>query len=571
MRRFGAKSVAGWALGLSLAACQAAQAQSPTLAEDLQHNSSVPPTEAAFGGERAFFPDTTGWMAGNAASCPRPAYRLPPMMGDFFSGYSGGARQSNELARALVAANNLDSPSPLPPLNQQLTITEPGLLAISQSSINSVQDLQALLRAGQPLPSATQLGTFNANATLTTAGTIAQVQSLLASTPGVGYDIIPLSRPPGVYQSAVNAVFQSTQPGGVTSYNPSASGALLEGGLDTLNGGENLDAFYYYSYIMRINVPTPSAGTGGVGRSRIAENGVARPQDRVFFNYGFFDRARLISGGNNVNRFTPGFEKAFAGGLASVQVRIPMACTVGNAIFQDGSTGTDNVQLGDLAIYLKQLLYESGGMGVTGGLGVICPTANGTSVNFANGGRLVQIDNNSYHLQPFLGGYYAPNPQFFSQGFAQLDFDANGNRVSLNSTGAGLQQAGRLNDASFLFLDWSIGYWLIHGANTPVLPISSFHADGQISQSNHQLSVAPTLELHYVRSLQNADVISAGPLQVGNYADNVETLTMLLGAQIAVGPNANIGLGYATALEGGRDKAFDGAFRLAFNRYFGPR
>ena len=573
MRRFWAKAFVGLAFGLVPAACPVAWAEPPTLAGDLQTYSSQRPSEARLQDEAIFSPGNVHPLDGNSGFCLRPPQRcwLPPMMGDFFPGYSTGAWQSNELARLLVVADDLDSPVPLPPSDQRLTIIEPGPLGIFQTSLSSVQGLQALLRAGQPLPGATQLGTINADATLTTAATIAQIRALLAGTPGVGFDIIPLSRPPGTYQSAVDAVFQSMRSGGMTVYDPNASGALLQGGADTLNGGENFDAFYYYSYIMRINVPTPSAGTAGVGRSRIAENGVARPQDRVFFNYGFFDRARLVSGGTSLNRFTPGFEKTFAGGLASVQVRVPMACTVGNSIFQDGSTGTDNVQLGDLAVYLKGLLYETNGMGLTGGLGVICPTASGFGVNFANGGRLVQIDNNSYHVQPFLGGYYTPNSQFFTQGFAQLDFDANGNRVSLNSTGAGLQQAGRLNDATFLFLDWSVGYWLLRGANAPVLPISSFHADGRISQKHHQLSVAPTMELHYVRSLQNADVISAGPLQVGNYADNVETLTMLLGAQVAIGPKTNIGLGYATALEGGRDKAFNGAFRLAVNHYFGRR
>ena len=415
------------------------------------------------------------------------------------------------------------------------------------------------------------LGTINADATMTTAASIAQIRTLLASTPGVGYDIIPVSRPPGIYQSAANAVFHTIRSGGVTVYDPNASGALLQGGVDTLNGGEDFDAFYFYSYVMRVNVPTPSAGTAGVGRSRIAENGTTRPQDRVFFNYSFFDRVRLVSGGTGLNRFTPGFEKTFANGLASLELRVPMAATVSNAIFENGSTSTDDVRLGNLVLYLKGLLYENNGMGLSGGLGVICPTAEGFGVNFANGGRLVQIDNDSYHLQPFLGGYFAPNPQFFTQAFAQLDFDANGNAVSLNSSGAGLQNAGRLNDAAFLFLDWSIGYWLVRGANAPVLPVSSFHPDGRISQSNHQLSLAPTLELHYVRSLQSADTVSAGPLQVGNYADNIETLTMLLGCEVAIGANTNIGLGYATSLAGGSDKAFDGAFRLAFNRYFGRR
>ncbi len=206
--------------------------------------------------------------------------------------------------------------------------------------------------------------------------------------------------------------------------------------------------------------------------------------------------------------------------------------------------------------------------GVSGGLGVIFPTADGLDVSFANGGTLVAIDNEAYHLQPFLGGYYAPNERFFTQAFFQLDFDANGNPVALNPDGAGLREAGTLNDSTFLFLDWSIGYWLIRGDQAPVLPVSSFHEDGQITQQNHQLGLAPTLELHYASSLDSAESVSAGSLQVGNFADDVETLTMVLGAHVEIGENTNIGLGYATPLTGGNEP-FDGAFRLTVNQFFG--
>ena len=214
-------------------------------------------------------------------------------------------------------------------------------------------------------------------------------------------------------------------------------------------------------------------------------------------------------------------------------------------------------------------MYQGNQAALSGGLGVICPTADGVGVSFANGGQLVQIDNQSYHLQPFLGGYYRPSDRLFMQGFAQADVDANGNSVALNSTGLGLQNAGRLYDSSFLFLDWSLGYWLLKGANAPVLPVSSFHENGQITQQYHPLSLAPTMELHYARSLGKTDSITAGPLQVGNFTDTVETLTMVLGTNLVIGQNTNLGLGYATSLAGGNNEPFQGAFRLTFNRYFG--
>ena len=217
-----------------------------------------------------------------------------------------------------------------------MTITEPGPVGVFAPAWVRFKNCKPCWRNQAP-PSATQVGAVNANATLTTAMSIANVQGLLASTPGVGYDIIPLVAPPGSYTSAVNKVFQTTNTGGTAIFDRAGSGALLEGGADTLNS-QDLDAFYYYNYIMKINVPTPSAGTGGVGRTRISENGTTTPQDRVFLDYGFFDRVGLVSNRNNLNRFVPGFEKTFFQGRTSVEVRIPMACTVNSNIPRTATT-----------------------------------------------------------------------------------------------------------------------------------------------------------------------------------------------------------------------------------------
>lgn len=564
MLRNWVKTSLGLGLGAMFGGNGILHAEPPMIADDLQTQTAESPLDAAL--EEEFFSSASSspqW------TCPPRRFGLPPMMGDFFPGYSSGVRQSTFLDRLLVVADDLDAPGTLPSGNQRLRITEPGPVGIFRTSISSVQELQALLRNGQALPGATQVGTVNADATLTTALSISQIQALLASTPGVAFDIIPLAAPPGSYQSAVDAVFATTQSGGITRFNGPASGALLQGGADTLNGGEDLDAFYFYDYILEVNVPTPSAGTGGVGRSRIAENGAVRPEYRVFFDYGYFDQVGFMRGGDGVHRFTPGIEIPFFDGMTSIEVRLPFASTLDSTIFSTGITSTDQTQFGNIALYLKAMLMERETWGVSGGLGIIFPTADGLEVSFAGSGPLVEIDNDAHHLQPFLGAYYAPNERFFTQGFFQLDFDANGNPVAINPDGAGLREAGTLHDSAFAFLDWSIGYWLVRGDSAPVLPVSSFREEGQVIQQDHQIGLAPTLELHYARSLEDAEQVSAGNLQVGNFADNVDVLTVVVGTNIEIGENTNIGLGYATPLTGGNNDPFDGAFRLTFNQFFG--
>lgn len=543
-------------------------AEPPRLAENLEEQAAESPLDAALKDE-AFIPNAP---ANPGYYCPPRQFGLPPMIGDFFPGYTGGARRTSVLDSAFIVADDLDAPNPLPSASQVLSITEPGPVGIFRSSVMSVQDIQEILRAGGTLPTPTSAGSVNADATLTTAITIGEIQSLLASTPGVAFDIIPLVAPPGSYLAGVDAVFQGANPGGgTTTFDSAASGALLQGGADTLNGGDDLDAFYFYNYVLTVGVPTPSAGTAGVGRSRIAENGTTTPQDRIFFDYGYFDGVGMIAGNNSIHRYNLGFETTFADGAGSFELRVPFASTVDDLIFEDGRTNSDKLNLGNLTTYLKFLLQETQTTGVAGGLGLAFPTADGFSVNFVDGGRLIDIENKSYHLQPFVSGYYAPDNRFFTQAFAQLDFDLNGNPVEINSTGSGLRNAGRLDDATFLFLDWSVGYWMIRGDDAPVLPTSSFGEHGDIRQAYHQIGLAPTMELHYARSLESADTVSSNAIQVGNFADDVETLTLVLGTHLEIGQDTNIALGYATGLMGGNDKPFDGAFRLTVNRFFGRK
>ncbi len=107
-----------------------------------------------------------------------------------------GFRGDRVLDRLVVLADDLDAPFVLPPGANTLTITEPGPVGIFNTTLQSSQQLQALLRAGAPIPGAALVGLVNSNATLTTSQTIAQIQAQLAGT-GQAFDIVAIQPPPG--------------------------------------------------------------------------------------------------------------------------------------------------------------------------------------------------------------------------------------------------------------------------------------------------------------------------------------------------------------------------------------
>jgi hypothetical protein len=482
-------------------------------------------------------------------------YRTPAMIGDFFGGAPIGFRGESVLDRLMIVADDLDAPLVLPGGGSLLTITEGGPVGIFSTSINSVEQLQSLFRAGSPLPGFTLQGTVNDNATLTTLNTISQIQTQLGST-GLGYDIILIQAPPGSYTSGVNSVFQTrnTIPGS-TVYNSGSSGALIQGGVDTLNSGEDLDGFYFYDYIVRFNTALADASSGGVGRTKIAEGGTVLPQNRVFFRYSTIHNVAFTNRGTSLNRFTPGFERSFLDGLASFELRAPFATDAVSNSSLDTNTftnGTDT-RFGNLTLYAKALLYHADKLAISGGLGLELPTASDINVNYANGQSLLRIRNESVHLQPFLGALYTPNNRIFAQGFFQYDMAASGNSIAINSTGTGLQNAGTLTDPNNVFFDVGLGYW-------------AYRSDAKRGLTG----VVPTVELHQTNSVQDGDLVSAGPFHVGNFSGSTGITSLVAGTTFEFGRHTQLTAGYATPLGGGANRQYDGAFQFNLIQLLGP-
>ncbi len=356
------------------------------------------------------------------------------------------------------------------------------------------------------------------------------------------------------YLPVIEDVEQDANPGSVL-----VSAGVTVGATGSVEAaGNDFDLVFPFSLSTRIalttsllNVPSPASGGAGVGRQKIAENGSPIPRHRVFVNYSYFDNVPIYAGGVNIHRVVPGFEKTFWDDQLSLEARFPFASTLDSDILVDGFTSRDEILFGNVTLNVKALLLATDRFALAGGLGVALPTADDVTVSQSDGTQFVRIENESVHLMPFIGFLDQPSKRTFVQAFLQIDTDLNGNPVAVNTTGNGPSAAGRINDVTFLFADLAVGYWMYRSA----------------TKQHGIVGIAPTIELHYNRGLQDTDVVQTGGFRIGNFADNVEVVNLVIGSSLEIGRSSRLGLAYATPLGGGTDQQFDGEFRLTYNWY----
>lgn len=341
-----------------------------------------------------------------------------------------------------------------------------------------------------------------------------------------------------------------------TVVNPGPFNAVIDSGRTVVDSlGNTVPLLSLQQQVALAGVPNPGSG-GVVGTSKIAENTSPMPRDRVFFNYSYFSAVPFTPSGMNVNRFTPGFEKTFNDGTSSIEFRAPFATTLNSNITVGGFSDGEQAEFGNASIIYKTLLYRSDTWAFSGGLQTALPTADPVNVNLGDGTTIVKVKNQSVHLMPFVGTLYTPNDRLFSQAYFQLDVAANGNDVLTNLDLTKLQALGTVQDNTFLYLDWSTGYW-------------AYLAEDQSSTLS---GIAPMFELHMNQSLQGNDVLQ-GPngFQLGINNRNISVLNAVIGTTFQFGPATALTAGYAFPIGSGVDQQFNGEFRLFFNRRFGPQ
>lgn len=290
------------------------------------------------------------------------------------------------------------------------------------------------------------------------------------------------------------------------------------------------------------------AVAGGDRRVKFADNNSPFPRNRVFFNYNNFQNAVVDVNGqdSDLNRYSFGLERAFWDGLFSAEVRAPFSGTVSSSPVSGDASGA--TEFGNVALAFKGLLYEQANLALSMGLAVVLPTGDDFSVQ----GDVVDnlFTNEAVHLQPFIGVYYAPQPRIFTMFFSQLDFDTNGNDVSISGIN------DNLKDQTLLFLDLSTGYWLYRD-----------------HQARYLRAVAPMIELHYSTTLENQEYgafegvqLSTGPIFIENARRDILNITG--GVFFELGRMSALKIGAAAPLRDGTDSQFDTELSVQFTRRY---
>jgi hypothetical protein len=233
-----------------------------------------------------------------------------------------------------------------------------------------------------------------------------------------------------------------------------------------------------------------------IGAFKITENESPRPQDRLLFNYNYFNNAQ--KSGVDVHREMIGFEKTFLGGAASLGMRVPAYQTTGTV-----PAFLDPLELegfGDLNVIFKYAFLNDCDTGnvLSGGVTVGVPTGRAIHIE-------TQSDLHDVLLQPYVGFIYHFNRDAFIQGFSSLVVPTDA------------------RDVTILFNDFALGYWVYRCDDallTGVIPVLEGHVNTPLNhRGTEQIPIG----------LQDSVVLTGGSHFVFNNRAN-----LMLGAAVPV-------------------------------------
>ena len=168
---------------------------------------------------------------------------------------------------------------------------------------------------------------------------------------------------------------------------------------------------------------------------QITDNDSARPSDRLYFGYNYYDGLgnSLNPGLGNItqNRETVGFEKTIFGGDASIGMRLPF-------VQLSGPAGVGNNTVGDLSVLFKYAFINNRETGniLSAGLVITAPTAEA-------GGQLADGSSvpHSVLFQPWVG-FVRTFGRGYVQGISSIIVPTDG------------------RDTILLGNSFAVGYWL---------------------------------------------------------------------------------------------------------------
>jgi hypothetical protein len=307
--------------------------------------------------------------------------------------------------------------------------------------------------------------------------------------PGTGAEAGAQPPPPGTGTpdtGAAPSAAASAPPGAAEAFadaaeaaGPTFAGTLASaGGTFPMIGDQG--AFRFHPYAVgdpsAVAPPRPPQPPGprassvfypSVRSFKISENMSPRPQDRIFFNFNYYDNLnatvnvsnRVPISNINAYRYIWGAEKTFNEGKGSVGFRLPLNTVTADSTGNQFNTPT-STSLGNLALFGKYILEENKATGslISVGLALTPPTG---PQRFAGAPYLYGLNN--LYIQPFLGWIWRSG-RFYAQGFSAFDFPA------------------VTKDVTMMYNDVGMGYYLFQSGDpdaflTALVPSFEVHVN----------------------------------------------------------------------------------------------
>ncbi len=291
------------------------------------------------------------------------------------------------------------------------------------------------------------------------------------------------------------------------------------------------------------------------GRSfKVAENQSARPQDRIFADFNYFQAS-----GVNIQRFSTGFEKRVLEGQASFGLKIPYYTDNPDPLapprsqFGDfGASPASESAAGDLTTIFKYAPYMDriSGDTLTLGLAITAPTGSGTLAGVEP--LYTTTVKHRGSIQPFVGYLLPTASGWFLQGFSSIDAPF--------SSG----------DTTWWFNDVSIGKYINRGDNyvvSAIIPTMEVHVNSPIGGDTIAVTGFTPAASGIIGVNSGPVVRAGGTFQVYNQVNLNTAITFELNRR------STLALGLVTPLvETGRP--FNSELQVQFNTFgigSGPR
>ena len=344
--------------------------------------------------------------------------------------------------------------------------------------------------------------------------------------------------PPGASSASAAEAFSAAEAAG-----PTFGGTLASaGGTFAMIGDQG--AFRFHPYVVAnpsaVNPPRPprppsprasSVFYPSVRNFKVTENMSPRPQDRIFYDFNYYDnlngtinRALQVPVTNiKAYRSIWGAEKTFNDGKGSVGFRLPLNTVTADSSGNQYSTPT-STSLGDLSIFGKYILEENKKTGslISVGLAITPPTG---PQRFAGAPYLYGL--NTLYIQPFLGWIWNSG-RFYMQGFSAFDFPSS------------------TSDVSMMYNDVGFGYFVIRSDDPNAF----------------LTALAPTFEVHVNSPLNHRD-----PFNRFDFAGTPDAVNLTYGLNFGIRRTAVLTTALITPVAS--PKPFDVEWTLLLNIYYG--